>query len=660
VDHPLRSICSAWIEKIRLASEYKKKRFSDTAADALALYNGPADYQFDKKYATESKGMVLSSDQNVDPTFRMSTNKVAEMVELFGPALYHRNPTRQVNPRKVPLPPFELLGDPSNPQALLTAQAWTQQINQMHAADKGRASLLEFYLNATPELLDLKTECRMAIDEALIKGLGCLWTELYQPFGSSVKLVGSFFDTCDNLVIDGDMETLRDAKWVARRCVHPTWQIEEEYGLEPNALRGMFESFSQQAQVNMDPDGDYNRVRGMTNDLCCYYKVYSKMGVGGRMKGQQNQAMRDVLAQFGDFVYLVILEGVPYPLNLPPSVTDDPNGMQEINRRLQWPVPFWADDSWPFTPISFHWIPRCVWPMSHVAPAMGELKFLNWAYSFLAGKIRTTCRDFLAVKKAAGEEIKTTILNGEDLALIEIEQAHGTINDVVAFLQHPAMQGDIFKVLELIENNAEKRLGLNELIYGESSRQMRSAAEADMKSDQTKIRPDDMAKKVEEAMTEVARKEALAARWCLTDQDVGPIMGPLAGSFWRQLVMSADLMAVTHQLEYRIEAGSTRKPNRDRDQANMTQAVQTLFQPLFQFGMASQNFGPLNALIKDWAKTMDLDASGYQLQPLPPPPPPAGGAPGGPGPQGGAGAPGQPPKAGAPPAGGPPQPATKK
>lgn len=652
MEHPLRSICSAWTEKIRLSWEYKKKRFSDTAADAMALYNGPADYQFDKKYATESKGMVLSSDQNVDPTFRMSTNKVAEMVELFGPSLYHRNPIRQVNPRKVPLPPFELLGDPSNPQAALTAQAWMQQVNMMRAADKGRGSLLEFYLNATPELLDLKTECRMAIDEALIKGMGCLWTELYQPYGSSVRLVGSFFDTVDNCLIDSDMETLRDAKWVARRCVHPAWQIEEEYGLEPNSLRGMYESFQQQAQVNIDPDGEYNRVRGVTNDLIVYWKIYSKMGVGGRMKGMMNQAARDVLAQFGDFVYLVILEGVPYPLNLPPAVTSDPNGMQEAARRLQWPVPFWADDSWPFTPISFHWIPRCVWPMSHVCPAMGELKFLNWFYSFLAGKVRTTCRDFIAVKKAAGEEIKTTILNGEDLALIEIEQAHGTISEVVQWLQHPAMNGDVFKVAELIEGNAEKRLGLNELIYGESSRQMRSAAEADMKSDQTKIRPDDMAKKVEEAMTEVARKEALAARWCLSDQDVGPIMGPIAGSFWRQLVMSSDLLAVTHQLEFRIEAGSTRKPNRDRDQANMANAIQTLFQPLFQFGMASQNFGPVNKLMSDWCKVMDLDCTGYQLQPLAPPPP-AGGAPGGPGgPPGGAGAPAPPPKGGAQPAGG--------
>jgi len=29
MDHPLRSICTAWTEKIRLASEFKKKKFQE-------------------------------------------------------------------------------------------------------------------------------------------------------------------------------------------------------------------------------------------------------------------------------------------------------------------------------------------------------------------------------------------------------------------------------------------------------------------------------------------------------------------------------------------------------------------------------------------------------------------------------------------------------
>jgi hypothetical protein len=51
-------------------------------------------------------------------------------------------------------------------------------------------------------------------------------------------------------------------------------------------------------------------------------------------------------------------------------------------------------------PIYFHDVPNDPWPMSHLAPGMGELKFLNWAYSFIAGKIRIECRDFIAILKS--------------------------------------------------------------------------------------------------------------------------------------------------------------------------------------------------------------------------------------------------------------------
>ena len=36
------------------------------------------------------------------PTFRMTVNRVFEAVALFGPVLYHRNPTVQVTPRMEP------------------------------------------------------------------------------------------------------------------------------------------------------------------------------------------------------------------------------------------------------------------------------------------------------------------------------------------------------------------------------------------------------------------------------------------------------------------------------------------------------------------------------------------------------------------------------
>lgn len=43
MDHPLRALCTAWSEKIRLASEFKKKKFQEDADEAMQFYNGPHD-----------------------------------------------------------------------------------------------------------------------------------------------------------------------------------------------------------------------------------------------------------------------------------------------------------------------------------------------------------------------------------------------------------------------------------------------------------------------------------------------------------------------------------------------------------------------------------------------------------------------------------------
>lgn len=619
MENPFRQLKAQWLEKITLAIDYKRKHFDDDAKECMRFFNGPYDFMYGLKYRTGSSGFVFAGDDDMPrPSFCMTVNKVAEMVEIFGPVLYHRNPIRQVNPRKVPQIPIEIFGNPDDPYVQQTYMPIFQQVEQERHVDKARAGLLEFYLNYTPTALDLKSNSRNAIDEAIIKGLGTLWHEVYQPVGSDVKMVGSFFDTVDNLVIDPDLESLEGAKWIARRCVHPVWEVERMYGMRPGSLKGSLESNSQQATVNVDQDGDYRRKQGVTNDLVVYWKIYSKMGLGNRLMGARAKLEEAPdFESFGDWVFLAVCDTCEHPLNIPPQIWQDQNAIQQA---IQWETPFWADDSWPFTPLAFHWVPREVYPMSHLKPGMGELKFINWAYSFLAGKIRSASRDFIAVMKAAGEEIKNTILKGTDYELIEIEKAHGTINEVVQFLQHPPFHSDIWTVIQAVETNFEKRVGLTELMYGESASQLRSASEAQLKGNQLQIRPDDMANKVEDAMSEAAKKEAFMARWHLDPQDVAPLMGQIGAHFWGQLVAPADLSQIIHQLEYRIEAGSARKPNKDRDAANMNQAMQNILPILQGWAQATGDVSTINALLHDWAKSIDLDETKYLIKPPPPPP----------------------------------------
>ena len=676
---PFAPVIQQWREKLKIAAERKWAKFGDYASEAMAFYDGPHDFLYGQRKGRAAKGFTIDDESMSPPSFMMTVNKVAELVQLFGPVLYHKNPIRQVNPRKVPeTPPDMAMQDimaqmqqqmgpmmgpqlgpmmapqpgmpPMDPMQLMQMQAQQvlmqqhQQLQMLRETDKSRAELLEFYLNYTPNALDLKDHARSAIDEALIKGMGILWTELYQPLGLDIVMVGSFFETVDNILVDPDAEDSywRDARWIARRRIQPVWYAEKIFNLPRGTLKGNLESINRYAENMGDEDAEYWRRRGFTSDLIVYWDVYSKMGMGGPLAGVP-KSMRDQLDQFGDYCYLAISDETPYPLNLPPADVENASldvGM--LKEKVDWPTPFWADGTWPCTPIMFHPTPRCVWPMSHIRPALGELKFLDWAYSFIASKIRIACRDFLAVQKSASEELKNIILTGKDYTLIEIEKHHGTISDVVQFLQHPPFQGDIMKVIQAIEMNFEKRTGLMELAYGQTAHAYRSASEAEVKKDLLNVRPEDMASRVEEAMTDLARKEALAARWHLQAKDVLPIMGPEGAQLWQRLLETSDPAEVLYSLEYRIEAGSARKPNRERDAANMQQALQIMYQPLFQYAIQTGNVGPYNQLLSDWAKTIDLEADAYALSPPPPPPPmPPPGAPGPSGPPQGAPGPGR-------------------
>lgn len=625
MEHPLRELCAKWLELIKKAKKHKKEQFGDDAAECMKYLMGPYDFMYEKEYHSGDKAGAFKYGGNSEefdlpqPSFKMTCNVVAEMIQIFGAVLYHKNPDRLATPRKLPDLPQGLLGDPNDPNTQQMEMMLQQELATQKQRDEARAKFIEWYLNYTPTELDLKQHSRLAIDECVAKGMGVMWTEIYKPPGSSIKLVGSFYDTVDYLHIDPDAEHRMDAQWSCRERLRPVWEMERDWGLPTGTLRAHMESYTQQADTNSTDDGDYERKRGTTNDLICYYEIYSKMGIGGRIKDAVPKELREVLEQFGDYCYLVIADGVPYPINLPPQVQAQAD-MEEVFSRLEWPTPFWLDDSWPWTEFVFHDVPRHLWPMSHLKPALGELQFLNWAYSFIAARVRLSGRDFLAIMDGVGEDLVDTILHGKDMTLLKIKEHFGkSINEIVTFLQHPEMNKDIFAVLEIIQHQFEKRTGLTELIYGFSTKQMRSAQEAQLKGEHLQIRPDDMADKIEEAMTMLSRKEALAARWHLTAQDIAPLMGQAAAMLWEQLVMSTDPYAMTHQLEYRIEAGSTRKPNRDKKVAALEQAMGQMGQFLLQYAQATGYITPLSNLMQDWATNIGLDAERYAL-PISPPP----------------------------------------
>ena len=627
---PLRQLVRTWTKKFEAAIKYKKP-FADDAKEAAMFYDGDHNWMWKDSYARGEKGYNSSV---APPAFRMQVNKVFELIEIFGAVIYHRNPVRTVTLYKQPDLPPDAYGLPAD-MAMLTPEQ-TQLMGVAQADAQARTSrdvarqLLESYLNYTPNELDLKRQAKKFVNEGLMKGMGVLWPELIEIEASAaepIRMVGSFYDSVDNLLIDPDFDNMDDMLWCARRCIRPLEEVAVEYQIPEEDLARHLDG-NTEIKADNEPRNT-KKKSGQTQRLVTYYKVWSKCGAGDRFKDAPKES-RGVFDSLGKYCYLVICEGVDYPLNIPPAVMqeepDPQTGIpQSVMLGMAWPVPYYLDPGgWPFVPLAFHPKPGYAWPISHIKPAVAELRMLNWGMSFLASRIATSCETIIAVQKAADQEFKDQLLAPSEggFKIIELAELLGRrVEDVISTFQLPQVTKDLWDILTAVADQFAQRTGLTELAYGYTRNQFRSAAEATIKQENVSVRPDNMANDLEDAMSTLARREALAARWLLEPKDVAPVLGPMGAIAWEQHVAKRDLVSLTRDFLFRVEAGSARKPNKASRVEQMTLAIQTLgpiLAPLASGGVV----GPFNALMRDWAMSLDIDATPY-LIPAPPPPPEA-------------------------------------
>jgi len=633
--NPLRQIVATWCKKLKSAERYKKP-FNDDAKEAANFYDGETNWMWRDAYASGERGFNRGI---APPAFIMQLNKCFELVEIMSSVIYARNPVRTVTvmqPPDIPLGPMGLdepLGQDGQP-----SMEQMQIIQAVKAEDDEResrqiaATLLNKYLDWTAVELDLKKQARKVVDEAMIKGGGVFWTELVvldtsdSSENPEMRMVGSFYDSIDNLLIDPDFDNEDDSLWCARKCTRPLDEVAATYGVPVEDLKKHLDS-SRPHQLSKEPSGKKKRTKDQSNELVTFYKVYSKTGIGDRLKDHPKET-KGLFDAAGRYCYLVICEGVDYPLNLPPEVMEEPVDEtlgipQSVLTRTSWPIPFYVDPKgWPYTMLAFHRKPNYAWPVSHIKPAIGELRFLNWAFSFLATRVATSCETVVAVQKAADETLKTQLLEPSEggFKILELSELLGRrIDDVVSILNMPPVNNDLMTIIEAVMDQFAKRTGLSDLAYGWTRSSLRSAAEAEIKNENVSIRPDNMANEVENCMSTLARREALASRWLLEPQDIAPVLGKMGAAAWAQHIARKDIVSLTRELLFRVEAGSARKPNKAGRVQQMQLAVQTLGPILSQLAGAGTP-DPFNALMKDWAESLDIDATPYLL---PPPPPPA-------------------------------------
>lgn len=663
-----RPLVDAWLKKIEQA-QTARKEFDGIANQCWSFYQSSTGFMWEPKYRNRYMNFAAA------PKFKITLNLAFEYVSLYAPSLYWRNPQRNVKPRRSlrfgpenflrpdyqPPPPVQPPPPPppppegSPPEVVeqyqqLVAQAqqmaqqpppdpamqaaqqefqyWQQQQAIAKAGNDARCQTLEAYLNYTPGEMPhgtLAKHAQAAITEALVCGRGFLMPRPYSMPGSKRKLTGCFYVPQKDVWWDPDATSQDTAQWMTMREVLPYWKVEKEFNLPKDSLKkfAQHESSNGYGERSSDSNNKLHRAQGKTCDLMVIYRIWSKMGVGVRLAGVEQGIKEKLDRDVGDYAHIVVSDGVPYPLNAPPSKVKKLEGGEEgtkaIRKMFEWPTPYWKDDKWPLAELKFYHRDGSPYPVSPLEPGLGELCYLNVFISHLAGRIWSSCRDIIAATSAAKQMLEQAMKSGDDLVIAEVSSVLD-IRKAITFLQQPQVNPDAWRIIDKIADLFRKRVGLDELMYGSTATQSRSAEDANAKQQAISIRPDYMAGEVESWQTILADMEKFCARWHVEADDV-EFFGPLFQKWWTQYVTDESPEITLREVQATVEAGSARKRNKQTDAQNIQAVLPVMLPELSAHANVTGETNPLNALIGHWGDVIDMDMDDMAMGPRVPKPP---------------------------------------
>ena len=611
----LQPLTSAWLAKIQEGIR-TRQAFNDVAEQCMGFYRGACGFMWDAPFMKKYVGTIMA------PTFKITIAKAFELVALFGPTLYWRNPQRVVKPRHCLQMSPEMFAGIDQTGALFQQFQMQQAMEQ--GIDKAVSAVQELYLNYTPTEQPgggLANHASTAITEALVKGRGCVWPRPYFMPGSQRVLTGCFYDSVDNLLIDPDATSLEEAKWIAQRCIQPVWEVERTFGLPEGSLRGKGSHESSDAQAGRD-NNDWSKIDrrvGKTFDLITYFKIWSKGGVGFRLGGQtktDNELATVMDEVIGDYAYIVVAPNVPYPLNAPTQflyqATDS-----EIGQRFAWPAPYWQDDRWPVSVLDFYRSPNSPWPIAPLAPGLGELTMMNILISRMANHIWWNTRAMLGYNAAISEDVEKKLKSGEDVVTFAYRAGSEDPDKMLKFIQFPQMNKDYWQFYDQLSQSFDRRTGLSDLLYGMNPGgvQSRTAEDISTKKEMVSIRPDYMAGKVEDWMSEVADMERICACKFVTAQDLKGTFGQVEQFVWQQYIEPNDPELIMRGMRATVAANSTRKPDKQRDVQNVNQLIPLAMPVMQAYWQATGDPRGINSLTNLWGKTMDQEVGELMLPP---------------------------------------------
>jgi hypothetical protein len=418
-----------------------------------------------------------------------------------------------------------------------------------------------------------------------------------------------------NLLIDPNANYWFEGDFMA--IVHrnkPVWKIAQQFGVD--VAKELMQKGARSAGAAPDWVGQRyseaakneseTKAFGYDAPRYTYLQVLSKMGSGVRgFAGDSGDPYGESEQGPSNFVEIYYEPGSGVILGAGP-----------------WKVPFWADEnprlSWPVS--FFDPAEDCedIWPTAPLVPVIGEMEFLDWAYSFAMGKIKATSRSIFVAPSDISSNMEVTLKGNDDVVVVKVDEPDPTKRkDIIKAIEFGDLGTGIQILIQYVESNFEKHTGLVEVLYGMSEKQMRSAAEANVKREFGRLRVDEMIDKAEDWQGEVARKEALAARMLVSPEQMAEIVGPELAQAWG-LYQQGDLRRFMAEFEYTVESGSMQRLTPEMRAARAAEILDRLGPT----ALSTQDFRAFNELAQEYLVSQGVpQPERFVIQPPPPPPP---------------------------------------
>lgn len=621
----MSDIVEAWRQKLA-ASEKSEDRceFMARARMCNHFFAGSMGLMWGDKFRSEFLGGMPA------PKFKVTIAKAFELVAVMGPSVYWDYPGRVIKLSNQKIVPPEVFGDPEDPSV---AERYEEYINQHEHTRKVREAagmLMEDYLNYSQREQPgggLQQHSQVAVTESIVKGRGLLWCETYQFPGSDRTLTGCFQDKVENLFLDpdGGRADMTDCRWIARKHCEKYWEVERRFNLPPGSLRHRAnkETLSSIEQNNSGRDNMERRNGINQKDLIEWYEIFSKEGIGTRAlqhRPKLEQAFDQVI---GDYAYLAVAKGVPFPLNFPPAVAhmaDD----DQAKEAFEWPVPYYKDGRWPVACLDYYRRSDSQWPIAPMSQGLGELVFLNVIISCLMSRTYESCRSIIVGDRSLGDDLVTALKDESFSGFVETTgMQNKDIKNFLTYLESPDLPSGVFAMIDYVSGMFDKRTGLSDLLYGGHSqgKVSRSAADSTLMHETANIRPDWMRRCAENWQTEAANIERIAAGWKVRGEDLTPQIGEQLVPVWNELIADADPELYVRQMRSTLEANSISKPNKFRDNTNIQQTIGYILPILQEYWTMTGDPAPMNNYISSLGAAMEQDTEEWHVPPLPQQPP---------------------------------------